>query len=453
MLKEVSTFIAAHCLLSPTEKYLVALSGGADSVALLTVLCELGYHVEAVHCNFHLRGAESDRDEAFCQALCHQRQIPFHQVHFDTKAYAQLHRVSIEMAARELRYRYFEQLRKDIGAAGICVAHHRDDSVETILMNLVRGTGINGLTGIAPRNGYVLRPLLCVSREAIECFLNERGQTYVTDSTNRLDDVVRNKIRLKVLPLLRDINPAVQENIMRTARHLAEAQKVLDDATAKVLSETSVSNTICQQHLFQAPSMEFFLFQKLSPLGFTPAQIEQVSAWLELRKRGERVPSGKIWRSATHQLLLDRTGLVIEQQKDDPFKPLIIPEPGTYLCHGWGKIRVAEKEVDNSFSIPREKNYISLDSREISFPIKIRMTQSGDRFFPLGMNGSKLVSDYLTDIKKTLFEKQRQPVLLNGNGDILWVVGERPDHRYRITDDTVRVLIVEYIPENQSEPM
>ena len=180
MWSKVDAYIKRYKLLEPSKLYIVALSGGADSVALLLLLKNAGFNVHAAHCNFHLRGAESDRDEAFCEQLCVDKNIPFHRAHFDTRAYAELHKVSIEMAARELRYRWFEQLREDIGAAGICVAHHRDDSVETVILNMVRGTGVHGLAGIRPQNGYILRPLLCVSRAEIEDFLAERGQKYVT---------------------------------------------------------------------------------------------------------------------------------------------------------------------------------------------------------------------------------------------------------------------------------
>ena len=195
---KVSDFIGKHQLLSHEGLHLVALSGGPDSVALLLVLRELGYKIEAAHCNFHLRGEESDRDEEFVKSLCNKLDIPFHIIHFDTREYATLHQVSVEMAARDLRYGYFRQLCQDIGAASVCVAHHRDDAVETLLMNLLRGSGIHGLTGIRPKNGAIVRPLLCVSREEIEQYLHSIGQDYVTDSTNLVNDVMRNKIRLEV---------------------------------------------------------------------------------------------------------------------------------------------------------------------------------------------------------------------------------------------------------------
>ena len=251
MWSKVDAYIKKYKLLKYSDLYFVALSGGADSVALLLLLKEHGFNVHAAHCNFRLRGAESDRDEAFCVELCRGLGVELHRVHFDTRAYADLHKVSIEMAARELRYGWFAQLCKDLGAAGVCVAHHRDDSVETVLLNLVRGTGLRGLTGIKPLTSHgdrpslsqtshgvcppvrLVRPLLCVSRAEIEAFLAERGQKYVTDSTNLEADVLRNKIRLQVLPMLRELNPAVSENIQRTAENLAEAQEVLDAVVGK----------------------------------------------------------------------------------------------------------------------------------------------------------------------------------------------------------------------------
>ena len=228
MWSKVESYINTHKLLDINKLYLVALSGGADSVALLLLLKEHGYNIHAAHCNFHLRGEESDRDEKFCVALCEQMNIELHRVHFDTETYAELHKVSIEMAARELRYRWFEQLRQDIGAAGICVAHHRDDSVETVLLNLVRGTGIHGFVGILPRNGYIVRPLLCVSRAEIENFLHTRNQDYVTDSTNLESNVKRNRIRLEILPLLKTLNPSISDSIQQTAENIRGAVDVLD---------------------------------------------------------------------------------------------------------------------------------------------------------------------------------------------------------------------------------
>ena len=240
---QVRHFAHHHQLFTPRGKYIIALSGGADSVSLLLVLkhleSELGITLEAAHCNFHLRGDESLRDEQFCQQLCRRLHVPLHLVHFDTHAYADLHHVSIEMAARDLRYAYFEQLRRDIHAHDICVAHHRDDSVETLLLNLVRGTGLRGLRGIQPRNAHIIRPLLSHSRQQIEQYLDALGESYVTDSTNLHNDVKRNKIRLNVIPLLRELNPSASQSIFETSLRVTEALKIFDDAIQRSIADVT----------------------------------------------------------------------------------------------------------------------------------------------------------------------------------------------------------------------
>ena len=242
---QVRHFAHHHQLFTPGGKYIIALSGGADSVSLLLVLkhleSELGITLEAAHCNFHLRGDESLRDEEFCKQLCRRLHVPLHLVHFDTHAYADLHHVSIEMAARDLRYAYFEQLRRDIHAHDICVAHHRDDSVETLLLNLVRGTGLRGLRGIQPRNAHIIRPLLSHSRQQIEQYLDALGESYVTDSTNLHNDVKRNKIRLNVIPLLRELNPSASQSIFETSLRVTEALKVFDDAIQRSIADVTIS--------------------------------------------------------------------------------------------------------------------------------------------------------------------------------------------------------------------
>ena len=216
----VTQYIEKEGLFSSENKILVALSGGADSVALLCILHTAGYRCEAAHCNFHLRGEESNRDEQFVRQLCEKYKINLHTIDFDTTRHATEKHISIEMAARELRYNWFEKTRKDCQADVIAVAHHQDDSVETILLNLIRGTGITGLLGIRPRNGVVVRPLLCINREEIIHYLQSIQQEYVTDSTNLEDEYTRNKIRLNLLPLMQTINPSVKNNLIETSNYL-----------------------------------------------------------------------------------------------------------------------------------------------------------------------------------------------------------------------------------------
>lgn len=435
----VVQYIERHGLLKTSGKYIVALSGGADSVALLLLLRTLGYCVEAAHCNFHLRGAESDRDENFVKNLCDRHDVPLHLVHFDTKEYASLHKVSIEMAARNLRYAWFNQLASDIHADGICVAHHRNDSVETLLINLLRGTGIHGLTGIRPLNGNIIRPLLCLSRAEIEQYLHSIGQDYITDSTNLVDDVVRNKIRLNIMPLLREINPSADECIQQTAERISDAIAVYDNAIEASVKRVSYSKDNCLHidifKLISEPSPECVLFKMLSSFGFSPSQIENISSNLYL-------PTGSIFSSSNYDLLFDR-GEIVVCEKQAPMKPFKIPEPGIYVSRGT-RWRVQQVQVDDTFTISRDSDVATIDASRVKFPLTIRSVDNGDRFIPFGMKGSKLVSDYLTDRKRSVFEKKSKLVVADSEGDILWLVGERTDNRFRIDDNSKEALILSF---------
>lgn len=433
--KEVSRYIAAHKLLSDKDLHLVALSGGADSVCLLLVLAQLGYRVEAAHCNFHLRGEESLRDEQFCEDLCQRHDIPLHKAHFDTRAYAAAHKVSIEMAARDLRYAYFHQLCHSIGASTICIAHHREDSVETVLLNLVRGTGINGLTGIQPRNGNVVRPLLSVSRRDIEAWLKEHGESYVTDSTNLVNDVKRNKIRLDVIPLLQTINPSVIDSIYQTSIRLGEAASM---ANSPLIHDRYKGDTLNYDMLSQEPSAEYVLWHRLSPLGFTPTQVEEMAQSIGGR-------SGRTWQSDTHIVVTTNSQMVIAPREEPCFTPIKIPVDGTYLLPSGGKLKVETAAFTPDTQITKDPKQVMLDADTITWPLTLRLTETADRFVPLGMKGSRLVSDYLTDRKRNLIEKRRQMVMADARGQVIWLVGERPDNRCRITGTTHRYVQLTYI--------
>ena len=432
----VRQYIAQQRLLDRSCKHLVAVSGGADSVALLLILKRLDYDVEAVHCNFHLRGQESDRDEAFVRSLCDREGVTIHLSHFDTTTYAELHQVSIEMAARELRYRYFEQLRQDIGAVEICVAHHQDDAVETLLMNLVRGAGIHGLTGIRPRNGHVVRPLLCVSRADIEDYLRSVGQDYVTDSTNLVPDVVRNKLRLQVLPLLRELNPAASENMAKTARRLADVETLYDLMVRRLADEVTVDGAIDVEVLLQGPAPESVLYELLTPKGFNPVQVEQIFSSLT-------GPSGRVFCSPTHEAVVDRGRLIVEE-RHETLPTMKIPETGTYHYMDGLKLRFSTTETQK---ISKTSDCATLDADKARFPFVIRPVQTGDRFQPFGMEGSRLVSDFLTDRKYSVLEKRRQLVVTDATDNIVWLVGERVDQRYAVSADTRRVLEIQLVKQ------
>lgn len=442
MWSKVEAYIKKHNLLNASDLHIVALSGGADSVALLLLLKSAHFNVHAAHCNFHLRGEESDRDEAFCVELCQRLGVELHRAHFDTREYAELHKVSIEMAARELRYRWFAQLCQDVGAAGICVAHHRDDSVETVLLNLVRGTGLRGLTGIQPLSELlmtcgqnpqeqtklvVLRPLLCVSRAEIEAFLAEKGQKYVTDSTNLEADVLRNKVRLQVLPLLHELNPAVSETIQRTAENLCGAQAVLDT----VLSDLCSRNKLILNDFKDCASREYVVYEWLKNYGFNGSQVRQIL---------EADCGGIVHSEQGYDVLKDRDRLLVELSMK-PMKPMRIPEEGTYILGDAGA-EISGKTTDNNvFRVRKTAVYVSkdphvatIDAAKVQFPLTLRRVEEGDWMIPYGMNGRKLLSDLMTDRKMTLFEKRKQLVVVDNQGVVIWLVGLRIDNRVAVTE-------------------
>ncbi|WP_455963800.1 tRNA lysidine(34) synthetase TilS [Bacteroides bouchesdurhonensis] len=419
--QRVIRYIEKEQLFSQNSKILVALSGGADSVALLRILHSLGYECEAAHCNFHLRGKESDRDEMFVRQLCQQYNIPLHITDFDTTRYAEEKHISIEMAARELRYEWFEKKRIECHANRIAVAHHQDDSIETMLLNLIRGTGITGLLGIRPINGYIVRPLLCVSRKEIVCYLQSIGQEYVTDSTNLEDEYTRNKIRLHLLPLMQEINPAIKNSLITTGNHLNDVATIYNKSISEAKARVITSEGILISAILQEPSPETVLFEILHPLGFNPAQIKDIYHSLD----GQ---SGKQFSSKEWKVIKDRDFLLLEkirpERKDTPSFQLIREE----------------SEYTTDFQIPHEKEVACFDADKLSGTITLRRCQTGDTFIPFGMKGKKKVSDYLTDRKFSISQKERQWVLCC-NEQIAWLIGERTDNRFRIDENTRRVVI------------
>jgi tRNA(Ile)-lysidine synthase len=336
------------------------------------------------------------------------------------------------MAARELRYEWFEQIRKEIGASVIAVAHHRDDSVETFLLNLMRGAGINGLKGIPVKNGYIVRPLLSVSREGILDYLQAINQGYVTDSTNLEDEYMRNKIRLNILPLMKEVNPSVMETIQETTFRLSEVASIYQQDRMEAIAHKV---TFLSPEMFRISLTDILedvapislLHEVLSPKGFNASQIRDIFRSLSSSQ------SGKRFFTTEWEVLRDREYLWIQKKGSSQLIPELIIE---------------EIERTPSFVIPRDKHIACLDADLLNHPLTIRKWEKGDKFVPLGMNGKKKVSDYLTDKKFSLFQKENQYVVCSGE-DIVWLVNERSDHRYRITDSTQRILLIQIKKDGQ----
>jgi len=447
-LPPIQKVLTDAAILKDGDALLVALSGGADSVALLLALHELGYPVHALHCNFELRGTASDGDEAFCRRLCHAHDIPLSVKHFRTRSYAQRHGISIEMSARELRYQWFAEVAATQGAQAVCVAHHRDDNIETLLLNLIRGTGIHGLTGMRPVSQRtidssqlsIVRPLLEVSRAEIEAWLTERDQTWVTDHTNLDPDAaLRNKIRLQLLPLMEEMNPRVRESLAETAHRLAEAEALMGDAVRDISSEVSQPDgSLSVSALKQATSSQTVLHEILHPRGYTAEQVRDIHDTME----GE---SGKLWESRQgHRLLRDR-GRLLMQDTDraataTPAGGTFLPLDGLYEGPFGLRLLIRRQAIDPAtFEIPRDAHTACFDLEKLTLPLALRLTREGDRFQPFGMNGTRLVSDLMTDHKLSLFDKERQLLVTSGDR-IAWVVGLRAAAGFEVDDHTRHVI-------------
>lgn len=420
--------------MSEGAKVLVAISGGTDSVALLIVLKRLGYDCEALHCNFHLRGEESLRDEMFVRDLCKKEGVKLTVVNFDTAAYAAQKGISIEMAAREQRYEAFESHRKECGATAIAVAHHRNDSAETMLLNLVRGTGLKGLHGIQPKNGYVVRPLLCVERKEIVEYLEWRGAGYVTDSTNLESEFTRNRIRLQIIPLLQEINPSIIESLAATAERLGEAEKVYAKGIEEGIARVKNGNIINIAALEREPSPQSLLHEILRPIGFNSSQVNDILQSMD----GD---CGRTFTCKNWQVVKDRTALIITANEDYSINTELPCNGTVETAHG----RLLCTTAEFSGTIERKKEIATIDCDKVQMPLTLRNREEGDRFTPFGMRGSKLVSDYLTDSKKSLIDKQRQLVVTDATGKIVWLVGERLAASGAVDGYTKSVMRIEWL--------
>lgn len=431
MLQKVRKFIIENQLLIPDKgPVIVGVSGGKDSVALLDILLKSGYQCIVAHCNFHLRGAESDRDQEFVYSLANSLKIPFKTTDFKTVQYAEQHHVSIEMSARDLRYDWFEKIRKIYAAQAIATGHHLDDNIETLLLNLTRGTGLKGLTGIPVRNQNIVRPLLSSSRSEINAYIEKHNLKFVEDSTNTSTDIIRNKFRHEIIPTLENINPSFRDTFKETLKNIQGAYQIFRNEIIRIKEEivSSCGPTVWIdiQKLTRHREQHTILFEILKEYGFHPDQIKQIIRSLEST-------SGKLFYSKTHCLLKDREALIL--------RPLTIDrenQSDTNSVENTEEFSIRIFERDDTFTFSKENKIVHLDADKINMPLKIRKWQNTDYFYPLGMKGRKKLSDFFIDLKINRLEKEKKLVLLSDN-QIVWIVGLRIDNRFKITAATKRV--------------
>lgn len=427
-------FISRHDMLRPGRPVIVALSGGADSVALLDALVASGYDCRAAHCNFHLRGAESDRDASHCADICRRLNVDLYVRDFDVPARMQSTGESVEMACRSLRYSWFDSLLDRERAQAIAVGHHREDNVETFMLNLLRGTGPRGLCGIRPRNGYVVRPLLECSRSQIEGYLRRRGLEYVTDSTNKSNDFKRNRLRNVVLPLLEEQFPGATRAVERTMAHVADFMGLYSNLVAERAARYRCGADILLGDIAEQESeAQVLLYEILHQTeGFTMSDVADM-----LRARGH---NGAIFRSP-RGIVRELHGGILS-----PADPAVTLTPDEYPADLRRDILsplhiTVERKPIASFSPLREPSVMYLDSSVLEAtpaPV-LRHWRRSDRIAPYGMKGSRLVSDLFTDAKYSAAQKRRAWLLCQGER-VLWVCGLRASRHFAVGPDTKEYL-------------
>ncbi len=430
-------FITDHHLFSPQSRVLAAVSGGKDSVLMAHLLKAAGYTFGIAHCNFQLRGDEALADEQFCHQLAQQLQVPFISTRFDTQAYARRHQVSIQMAARELRYPWFEQIRQQQAYEVIALAHHQNDTIETILLNLVRGTGIAGLHGILPLNGRLVRPMLAFTRIEIDEAVTQNQLPYREDSSNTSSKYARNKIRLEVIPKLRELNPGLEQTFQRNVEHFRELETLLQQQVQQAreqvflaVPDNFVALSVAAIKQLSAPRL--LLFELLKPYGFSLTTTDNIIQALDKH-------AGRLFTSATHQLVTDRNRLLLSAKTAAP-TPVTLSKETTVVNYGLYQLSVRPSFATET---PKERHVAAIDSALLQYPLTLRPWQQGDDFYPLGMTGRKKLSDFFINQKIPLSQKAGIPVLVNGNGELMWIAGQRLDNRYKITPQTEKVTIFE----------
>ena len=432
MKNKVQQFITEKSLFVREDKLILGISGGADSVCLMHVFLELGYSFELAHCNFNLRGEESDADEYFVQELAKEHQLKIHVKQFDTLVYAAENKISTQMASRDLRYAWFEKLRIKSSAKYLAIAHHANDDVETFFINLVRGSGLKGFLGIKEKNNAIVRPLLSVSRLEIEQYLKDRGLVFREDSSNASVKYLRNKIRHELIPLLAQMNPSIQQTVKDEMRVLDGVAQIYASKVEEVRKDlTQEKNGIVQLEisaLLTLNPLHCYLYELLSAYGFYA--VEAISKALQ----GQ---SGKQFFSSTHQLVVDRENIFISllNKENEVFE---IAEKTISLVH---PLEINFKVITDK-TIIYDNNIAQLDVDKLKFPLTLRKWKEGDKFMPLGMKKFKKLSDFFIDSKFSIIDKQEQWLLCSGV-DIVWVLGCRIDERYKLESNTKKVYIAQ----------
>ena len=450
MLDQFQLYINRYNLIAEGEKVILALSGGIDSMVLADLLLKTKVEFVAAHCNFHLRGEESDGDEKFVRDYAERNGIQCFVKHFETEKYAAEQGISIEMAARDLRYAWFEELRQQLNYDKIAVAHHADDQAETFIINLLRGAGLNGLKGMKPQNGVIIRPLLWASREQIRKYAVESQILWREDHTNAESVYLRNKIRNQLLPAFDELHPEARQGLYKSLEHLSAENELYRELLQEKLGQiieyngdiqriphSALTSSNTSYFLIQHSSFQL-LFEWLRQYNFNTSQCHFI---LDAMKTG----IGNKYYSPTHQLVIGRNELQLSEINPVENEEIQI-EIGEREITSPIHLRFSQFKRTADFVIDKSPELALLDADKIHFPLTLRHWHHGDRFRPLGMKGSKLLSDFFVDQKFTECQKHNVWLLVSADNDIVWVVGQRIDDRYKVTNSTKTIFLCRQIP-------
>lgn len=438
MLKQFQNFVEQESLFNSNEKILLGVSGGIDSVVMVELFSKSGFDFGIAHCNFGLRGQESDEDNSFVKMLAQKYNVPFHFKKFDTATYATNKSNSIQMAARELRVEWFEEVLLSKGYKYYATAHHLDDQIETILNNYFRGTGISGLHGILPKRNTLIHPLLFCFRKQIEEFADYYQLSYTIDSSNKKTDYTRNQIRHQLIPAIKNIFPKYQKTITENIQRIQQVETIynrdIQEKTKGLMVKNNEYILIPIAKLTKLQPIETYLYELIKLFGFNYSNALDIVNSINSR-------SGKYFLSSTHKITKDREHLIIEERKNE--------EPGEYLIEKGDSLMVNPimlnfilEENHPGFQISKSPTIVNFDLDKLKFPLKLRKWRKGDYFYPLGMNQKKLLSDFFIDNKVSIPDKEKTWLLISEE-QIVWIIGFRIDNRYKITTYTKTILTIE----------
>lgn len=425
--------------LTEQDFILLAVSGGLDSMVMLYLFHRFHFRIEVAHCNFNLRGTESERDQSFCENQASEFNIPIHTKKFDTALFASNHAVSIQMAARSLRYEWFTALKDTHHFNYVATAHHKDDQAETILMNLMAGKGVSSLSGIPPKNKFIVRPLLPFTKAEIKTYALEKGIAWREDESNAQTDYERNYFRHKIIPTIQVLNPSIQDTLVRMGNRLKEVS-YLGEENAKKILETCIEvnkdyTVIHFTSLLQHPSANYLLWMAIKEFGFSGDIMEDIIA--------ASTNPGKVFHSSTSTLRIDRNTFIIEKRNADTYFETTLSLEMENIDLPGGKLYLQPITVTPEMIHATSKDTTYVDAAILKYPLAIRTWKKGDHFFPLGMNQKKKLSDYFIDNKIPIHQKEKKLLLMSGD-EIVWIIGDRLDHRYRITSATQSILQIKW---------